>query len=229
MGTLKTLGLAGVASVVALAFVGTGSASALSALCTQFPETKGGTHLACEAGTLWEKAIVRFESEGNAVVATSIGNVECPKYLLETDTVQAAGKASGQAAAVAPVECISKIMGCQKVLSVGTANPFAVEVEYLQTAAPQANFIFFTPTTTIKLECGAATVTCVYAGNPGEKVIGGYENSEKLIINSAVKHVGPGGFCPEKATLLATMVVKTTKGKVGGIEVKEESLYAAKE
>lgn len=227
MRPVKLVGFLAVASLAASAWIGAGSASALSALCTEGPEDKG-THLACKAGSKLEEVEVSGENEGNAVFVSDKGNVECTKATLKTQLAQVGGAAVGPTNSTF-TGCTSGITGC-KVLAITTGANIETEVIYTQKVAPEGNVVLLTPLTTVQLECAMVKVHCTYAGAAGESVSGAfYNNEQKVKVNAVVNLNTMSVVCPAKVTLVVNYKVKRVKGKVGGKAVGEGALFVAKE
>lgn len=201
---IKMLGIAVVAALASMAFIGAGTASAkMTALCSAAPELVGGA-LHCKAGTkLTGTVTVTGTNVGNPKLLAGSSTVECETSTFSANLNTESG--ASKELVLGPTTSLTfskncKITGVPCTVTSVTANtPFETHVEYLGDQEPAGLVILLKPNTTLLLNCFlVGDVKCVYAAN--ENVHGELFNATGHLTVAAKVTTASGGLCPKEGT-----------------------------
>jgi hypothetical protein len=223
MKIARIFGLAVIAALALTAFSGASTASAASVFCAADPEQKpfpDESKTRCKAGTsLKSGEIVASDQAGSGVLETPSGKIECTN-----NTAEGTAETTGDEGAGGPQQTILKFntvsfsgtctttLECKSVGAITAQTPWNATVEWESKTAPQGSVTIQEPRTTVQLnDCSIfqIDVTCVYAGNAGEKVKGTITNPNpegttlmQANFNKVPIKEGPtkSGLCPDEGT-----------------------------
>jgi hypothetical protein len=197
----------------------TGTASAKSVYCSASPEQKpfpNENETRCIAGTSL-KSGTRVLTSGDLEINTPVGKFSC-SLVTSLGTFETTNSNELQQTKLTVnsldlgvgVKC-STTMECKEAGSFNAATPWEETIEWESKTAPQGSATIQEPEMVFQLnDCSIfqIDVTCVYAGNAGEKVKGTITNPEGVTpmqanFNKAPIKEGPtkSGLCPDEGNL----------------------------
>lgn len=184
----KMLGLAAVAALALMAFVGTSGAAASAKVCST-----AGTGAACAAGHGNEYTTQNLAASTGAGVATltsGFARVECPSTMTGTSTHGGSGTITALNFAVA--SCTSTLGSC----TVAKATNLPWNSTAVKTTAPNGK-LEVSSTVGGEFTCGG--VNCQYsapnAGTKGEVVVTGGEPAKVTATKVPMSKIGGSFFC----------------------------------
>ena len=211
MKLVKLLGLAAVASIAAMAFLGAATASATQ-LCSTDPEGS-----ACKAGTALSGTLnIDGQQLGTGILKTSLGNIECTGSSIKGTTATGpSASLLGTIAAFIWSGCTSHVFLCEGGATVTTTAKPEFHITYTEPGL--GLIVILKPSTTVTMPCG---IKCKFAEN--DSVDGLIHNlfEGKVLPVALFKEApitGPGGgLCPSsgKESVTVDLSYLLTEGGV---------------
>lgn len=208
MKLIKAIGLAGVAAMVAMAFVGVGTASA-TGLCSAEPETLGSGETQCVAGTAYTTGQEYKATATNAVLKNSVENVTCTTSSTTLKQTQAnTGTGSALLGEVTALTfgptCKSSggftctVESLNKPYSASLSSATSVLTITAKSGEPSAS-----------VSCAGGLLSCVFGNTTFSLPVTSGEPGSVSASEVALKMTKKEGFlkCPESSKWTATYVM----------------------
>ena len=247
MKLIKMLGIAMVLAMASMAFVGSGSASALIGKECWLPPEIIENRRTCildeeKKSSSLKEGVQKGENIGNAVFSTPAGSITCTGTEFEAEGEQVG---EGEETELEGEVTLLKFSGCTDNMAICTVSstieattPFPIELgdNGEEEGSPEGSMVLVEPETPISLGlCG----TCTYGGNAEEEVEGLWFNapseseepSEVKFTEAVMKKSGGGFLCPSSASKTATQTQKVSKGKTQSgepLQVEQTRIWLAR-
>lgn len=212
MKYLKLIGLAAVAAMALMAFIGAGSASA-TALCSTTPTTTGENIGECPSG--WDYAAgteIHAELEGNAILET-LGGTELAKCTVGTIQAHTTNTGSTTETVEAKITALTwgaVGAGCNKTVDTLKTGHLIIHTD----VGDDHNGLV--TATTSEVTVNTIFGSCIY-GTGAERSIGTLTHSTAtephatIDINTTVLKVGGNAACPTETRWTASYTVTSPK------------------
>ena len=217
MRLFKMLGLAAVAAVAAMAFLGAGSASASAICATANASVDGSGNLVCSSPI--SLLLVEGVANDPTLDVGSGETILCSALDLHEHLKVAAGVITGAPTLTWLGPCVSTVSGCEGSATVTSEGKPTTDIEYIKktyktVAEGNALVTLLSSKTKVVLKCFGFPVTCTYA--PAS--VDGTSNNGTGTLTVSAAIASPGFPCPagtELASIPLKMAEPVNAGETG--------------